>query len=172
MGMTPVEGLIMGTRCGDLDPGIIEYIAHKEDKNIDDIMKVLNKESGVLGVSGGLSSDFRDLEDAYAKEDDVVGHRTLKTFSYKVAKYVGAYMVAMNGVDAICFTAGVGENGPIIRDMVCEYLGFMGVELDEELNNKRGQDLIISKNENGPKIMVIGTNEELMIARETYKLEK
>ena len=172
MGMTPVEGLIMGTRCGDLDPGIIEYIAHKEDKNIDDIMKILNKESGVLGVSGGLSSDFRDLEDAYAKEDDVVGHRALKTFSYKVAKYVGAYMVAMNGVDAICFPAGVGENGPIIRDMVCEYLGFMGVELDEELNNKRGQDLIISKNENGPKIMVIGTNEELMIARDTYKLVK
>jgi acetate kinase len=172
MGMTPVEGLIMGTRCGDLDPGIIEYIAHKEDKNIDDIMKVLNKESGVLGVSGGLSSDFRDLEDAYAEEGDVVGHRTLRTFSYKVAKYVGAYMVAMNGVDAICFTAGVGENGPIVRDMVCEYLGFMGVELDAELNNKRGQDLIISKNENGPKIMVIGTNEELMIARETYKLVK
>ena len=172
MGMTPIEGLIMGTRCGDIDAGIIEFIAHKEDKNIDDIMKILNKESGVLGVSGGLSSDFRDLEDAYAQEGDVVGHRTLRTFSYKVAKYVGAYMVAMNGVDAICFTAGVGENGPIVRDMVCEYLRFMGVELDAELNSKRGQDLIISKNENGPKVMVIGTNEELMIARDTYKLVK
>ena len=172
MGMTPIEGLIMGTRCGDIDAGIIEFIAHKEDKNIDDIMKILNKESGVLGVSGGLSSDFRDLEDAYSKEDDVVGHRTLKTFSYKVAKYVGSYIAAMNGVDAICFTAGVGENGPIVRDMVCEYLGFMGVELDAELNSKRGQDLVISKNENGPKVMVIGTNEELMIARETYALVK
>ena len=172
MGMTPIEGLIMGTRCGDLDPGIIEYIAHKENKSIDDIMKILNKESGVLGVSGGLSSDFRDLEDAYSKEDDVVGHRTLKTFSYKVAKYVGAYMVAMNGVDAICFTAGVGENGPLVRSFVCDYLGFMGVELDQELNSKRGQDLIISKNENGPKVMVIPTNEELMIARDTYALVK
>ena len=172
MGLTPLEGLIMGTRCGDIDPAIIEFIAHKENKSIDDIMKVLNKESGVYGLSGGLSSDFRDLEAAYNQEGDVVGTRTLKTFSYRVAKYIGAYTAAMNGVDAICFTAGVGENGPIVRDMVCEYLGFMGVELDAELNSKRGQDLIISKNENGPKVMVIGTNEELMIARDTYKLVK
>ena len=134
--------------------GFIKMFSDKEDKKT------------------GNSDEYYDIktEDAYAEEGDVVGHRALQTFSYKVAKYVGAYMVAMNGVDAICFTAGVGENGPIVRDMVCNYLGFMGVELDDELNNKRGQDLIISKNENGPKIMVIGTNEELMIARDTYML--
>lgn len=163
----------MGTRSGDIDPAIIEFIAHKENKSIDDIMTVLNKKSGVYGISGGVSSDFRDLEDAYIEGGDEACTRALKTFAYRVAKYIGAYAVAMNGVDAICFTAGVGENSPIIRDIICEnYLAFMGVELDEELNNKRGQDLIISKNEKGPKIMVIPTNEELMIARETYALVK
>ena len=173
MGLTPLEGLIMGTRCGDMDPAIIEFIAHKENKSIDDIMKVLNKESGVYGISGGVSSDFRDLEDAYLEGGDVACTRALKAFAYRVAKYIGSYMVAMDGVDAICFTAGVGENSPIIRSIICDnYLKFMGVELDDEANNKRGQDLVISKNENGPKIMVIPTNEELMIARETYALVK
>ena len=173
MGLTPLEGLIMGTRCGDMDPAIIEFIAHKEGKSIDDIMKILNKESGVLGISDGLSSDFRDLEDAYLKEDDIIGKRALEAFSYRVAKYIGSYAVAMNGVDAICFTAGVGENSPIIRNIICDnYLQFMGIELDQELNNKRGQDLIISTNEKGPKILVIPTDEELMIARDTKELVK
>lgn len=173
MGLTPLEGLIMGTRCGDIDPAIIEFIAHKENKSIDDIMKILNKESGVLGISDGFSSDFRDIEDCYLEEDNTIGVRALEAFSYRVAKYIGAYMVAMNGVDAICFTAGVGENSPIIRNIICDnYLQYMGVELDQELNNMRGKDLIISKNEKGPKIMVIPTDEELMIARETKALVK
>ena len=173
MGLTPLEGLIMGTRSGDMDPAIIEFIAKKEGKSIDQIMNMLNKESGVLGVSDGLSSDFRDLEDAYNKEGDVVGKRTLETFAYRVAKYIGSYTTAMNGVDAICFTAGVGENSVLTRELICkDYLGYLGVEIDPELNGKRGEDLIISKNENGPKVMVIPTNEELMIARDTVALVK
>ena len=173
MGLTPLEGLIMGTRCGDIDPAIIEFIAHKEGKSIDDIMKVLNKESGVLGLSDGLSSDFRDLEDAYVSGSNDKAVKALEAFAYRVAKYIGAYMVAMNGIDGICFTAGVGENSPIIRNIICEnYLQYMGVELDQELNNMRGKDLVISKNEKGPKIMVIPTDEELMIARETTALVK
>jgi acetate kinase len=173
MGLTPLEGLIMGTRSGDIDPAIIEYIAHKEGKSIDQIMTILNKESGVYGLSGGLSSDFRDLEDAYDAAGDKVGHRTLNTFAYRVAKYIGAYISAMNGVDAICFTAGVGENSPLVREIICnQYLGYLGITLDEEANKKRGKDIIISSNETGPRVMVIPTNEELMIARETYALVK
>lgn len=169
MGLTPLEGLIMGTRSGDIDPAIIEYIAHKENKSIEEIMNVLNKKSGVLGLSGNLSSDFRDLEDAYL-EGKEEGVRTMKAFAYRVAKYIGAYTAAMNGADAVCFTAGLGENSPLVRDMVCCYLGYLGVVLDEEQNQKRGEDLIVSKNETGTKILVIPTNEELAIARETYSL--
>ncbi len=172
MGLTPLEGLIMGTRSGDLDPAIIEFIAKKENKSIEQIMNILNKESGVLGLSGGLSSDFRDLEEAGAK-GDAKGTRTLEAFCYRVAKYIGAYIAAMNGVDGICFTAGVGENSPLVRSMVIEkYLTFTGIKLDEAANNKRGEDLIISSNAQGPKVMVIPTNEELMIARDTYALTK
>ena len=171
MGLTPLEGLIMGTRSGDMDPAIIEFIAHKEGKTLEEIMQILNKESGVLGVSDGFSSDFRDLEDAYleGKED---GTRAMKVFAYRVAKYIGAYTAAMNGVDAICFTAGLGENSPIVRRMVCEYLGYLGVTLDEEQNAKRGKDLIVSAADSKTKILVIPTNEELAIARETYELIK
>lgn len=169
MGLTPLEGLIMGTRSGDIDPAIIEFIAHKENKSIEEIMNVLNKKSGVLGLSGNLSSDFRDLEDAYL-EGKEEGVRTMKAFAYRVAKYIGAYTAAMNGADAVCFTAGLGENSPLVRDMVCSYLGYLGVVLDEEQNQKRGEDLIVSKNETGTKILVIPTNEELAIARETYAL--
>ena len=172
MGLTPLEGLIMGTRSGDIDPAIIEFIANKEGKTIGEIMNILNKESGVYGVSDKLSSDFRDLEDANAKEGDVVGKRTLETFCYRVAKYIGAYTAAMNGVDGICFTAGVGENSSLVRSMVCEYLGYLGVELDAEANSKRGEALIVSKNANGAKVMVIPTDEELMIARDTTALVK
>ena len=173
MGLTPLEGLIMGTRCGDIDPAIIEFIAHKENKSIDDIMKVLNKESGVYGLSGGLSSDFRDLEAAYRTEGDTVGHRTMNAFAHRVAKYIGAYTAVMNGVDAICFTAGVGENAGLVRSLVCKgHLEYLGVCFDDEANKKRGEDMIISSNETGPKLMVIPTNEELMIARDTYALVK
>lgn len=169
MGLTPLEGLIMGTRSGDIDPAIIEFLAHKENKSIDEIMAVLNKRSGVLGLSNNLSSDFRDLEDGLtAGNEDAV--RTMKAFCYRVAKYIGAYTAAMNGVDAVCFTAGLGENSPIVRNMVCGYLGYLGIELDEEANNKRGMDLEISTKASKTKVLVIPTNEELAIARETLKL--
>ena len=169
MGMTPLEGLIMGTRSGDIDPAIIEFIAHKENKSIDEVMAILNKKSGVLGLSDNLSSDFRDLEDGLA-EGNENAIRTMKTFCYRVAKYIGAYTAAMNGVDVICFTAGVGENGPIVRTMVCEYLGYLGIKLDEEANQKRGKDLEITVPGCATKVMVIPTNEELAIARETVRL--
>lgn len=169
MGLTPLEGLIMGTRSGDIDPAIIEFIAHKENKSIDEIMSILNKKSGVLGLSSNLSSDFRDLQEAYesGKEE---GIRTIETFAYRVTKYIGAYTAAMNGVDAICFTAGLGENGPFVREMICSRLGYLGITLDKEQNAKRGEDLIISTPDSTTKVLVIPTNEELAIARETKAL--
>lgn len=169
MGLTPLEGLIMGTRSGDMDPAIIEFLAHKEGMDIDQIMNILNKKSGVLGLSDNLSSDFRDLEDGY-HAGNAHAVRTLKTFCYRVAKYVGAYTAAMNGVDVICFTAGVGENAGIVRTFVCEYLGYLGVELDQEANGKRGEDIVISTPDSRTTVMVIPTNEELAIARETVRL--
>ena len=171
MGLTPLEGLIMGTRSGDIDPAIIEFIAHKENKSIDEIMTILNKKSGVLGLSDNLSSDFRDLEAGH-DEGNENATRTLKTFCYRVAKYIGAYVAAMNGVDVICFTAGVGENAAIVRTMVCEYLGYLGITLDQEANHKRGEDIVISTPDSKTTVMVIPTNEELAIARETVRLVK
>lgn len=169
MGLTPLEGLIMGTRSGDLDPAIIEFLCHKENKSVDEVLNILNKKSGVLGMSKNLSSDFRDLEDAYLAGDENAV-RTMDAFCYRVAKYVGAYTAAMNGVDAICFTAGLGENSPFVRDKVCEYLGYLGIELDEEQNHKRGEDLIITTPQSRTKVLAIPTNEELAIARETAAL--
>ena len=172
MGLTPLEGLIMGTRSGDIDPAIIEFIAHKEGKSIDEVMTVLNKKSGVLGLSDNLSSDFRDLEAGY-HEGNARAINTMETFAYRVAKYIGAYTAAMNGVDVICFTAGVGENSAFIRSMICNhYLGYLGVKLDEEANKKRGEDIAISTADSSTTVMVIPTNEELAIARETYRLVK
>ena len=167
MGLTPLEGLIMGTRSGDIDPAIIEFIAHKENKSIDEIMTILNKKSGVLGLSGNLSSDFRDLQAAYEKGDEA-GIRTIETFAYRVTKYIGAYTAAMNGVDAICFTAGLGENNAFMRSLICSRLSYLGVTLDEELNAKRGEDLVITTADSKVKVLMIPTNEELAIARETY----
>ncbi len=169
MGLTPLQGLIMGTRSGDIDPAIIEFLARKENKSIDEIMAVLNKKSGVLGLSDNLSSDFRDLEEGYHKGDENAV-RALKTFCYNVAKYIGAYTAAMNGVDVICFTAGVGENASIVRTFVCEYLGYLGVKLDQEANGKRGEDTVISTADSKTSVLVIPTNEELAIARETVRL--
>lgn len=171
MGLTPLEGLIMGTRSGDIDPAIMEFIAHKENKNIDEVMSILNKQSGVLGLSGNFSSDFRDLESAYRAGEDK-GIRTMKAFAYRVAKYVGAYVAVMNGVDVICFTAGIGENAPLVRSMVCERLGYLGITLDEEQNGKRGEELEITTPDSRTKVLVIPTNEELAIARETFALVK
>lgn len=169
MGLTPLEGLIMGTRSGDIDPAIIEFIAHKEGKSIDEIMAILNKKSGVLGLSDNLSSDFRDLEEGYNKGDENA-IRTMKTYCYHVAKYIGAYAAAMNGVDVICFTAGVGENAALVRTLVCGYLGYLGVNIDQDANHKRGEDIVISTSDSRTTVMVIPTNEELAIARETVRL--
>ena len=171
MGLTPLEGLIMGTRSVDIDPAIIEYIAHKENKTIDEMMTVLNKKSGVLGLSDNLSSDFRDLEKSYNAGEDR-GVRTIQTFAYRVAKYIGAYTAAMNGVDAICFTAGVGENNPLVRKLVCDRLGYLGIAMDTEKNNKRGEEVEISTPDSLVKVLVVPTNEELAIARETASLVK
>ncbi|MCR5304184.1 MAG: acetate kinase [Lachnospiraceae bacterium] len=169
MGLTPLEGMIMGTRSGDMDPAIIEYIANTEKLSLSEVMKVLNKESGVFGLSGGLSSDFRDLEKAY-NEGKVEGKRAFEAYSYRVAKYIGAYTAAMNGTDAIVFTAGVGENDPLIRSMICDYLGYLGVSIDEEANKKRGEEVVISTKDSKVSVLVVPTNEELAIARETVRL--
>ncbi|MFG6382956.1 MAG: acetate kinase [Lachnospiraceae bacterium] len=168
MGLTPLEGLIMGTRSGDIDPGAMEYLAKKENLDLEGIMTILNKKSGVQGLSH-ISSDFRDLEAAAAKEDSA-GIRALKGFIYRAAKYVGAYTAAMNGVDVICFTAGVGENGPNTRKGICDYLGYLGVELDEEANQVRGEEKIISTPNSKVTVLCLPTNEELAIARETVAL--
>ena len=135
MGLTPLEGLIMGTRSGDLDPAIIEYLCNHENLTVSEMLNILNKKSGVLGMSGGISSDFRDLN-AAANEGNEVAKVTLEAYAYRVAKYIGSYTAAMNGVDAITFTAGVGENAAWLRPMVCKYLGFLGVELDEAASEK------------------------------------
>ena len=171
MGLTPLEGLIMGTRSGDIDPAIMEFIAHKEGKNIDEIMTVLNKKSGVYGLSNNLSSDFRDLEAGY-NNGDAHCIRTMNTYCYRVAKYIGSYVAAMNGVDVICFTAGIGENAPLVRSLVCEHLGYLGVAIDEEANHKRGEEIAISTPDSKTTVMVIPTNEELAIGRETVSLVK
>ncbi len=170
MGFTPLEGLIMGTRCGDLDPAIIEYMAHTMDKSLEEVMEILNKESGMLGVSE-LSSDFRDLEDA-AKEGNEAAIRAESTFNYRVAKYIGAYTAAMNGVDAIIFTAGVGENNPGMRKEIINYVGYLGCEIDDEENAVRSVEKVVSTPDSKVKVMVIPTNEELMIARDTVALVK
>ena len=171
MGLTPLEGLIMGTRSGELDPAILEFISNKEHLNLSEVMNILNKKSGVYGLSGDLSSDFRDLEAAYNKGDEKA-KLALETLCYRVAKFIGSYVAAMNGVDVICFTAGVGENAPLVRTWICNYLGYLGVKLDEEANKKRGEDIVITTPDSRTKVMVIPTNEELAIARETLALVK
>ena len=172
MGLTPLEGLVIGTRSGDMDPAIMEFIAKKENLDIDGIMNVLNKKSGVFGLSGGLSSDFRDLTGAMA-EGDKKAKIALEVFAYRVAKYIGAYAAAMNGVDDIVFTAGIGENVSYVREQVCSYLGYLGVELDPDANEKfRGEQGEITKPGCKVRVFVIPTNEELAIARETLALVK
>ena len=169
MGLTPLEGLVMGTRSGDMDPAIMEYIAKKENLDIAGIMNVLNKKSGVFGVSNGLSSDFRDLEDAM-NDGNKYAAAAMEVFCYRVAKYIGSYVAAMNGVDAIAFTAGIGENAAIVREKVMGYLGYLGIALDAEANSKRGDDCVISTADSKVKVAVIPTNEELAICRETVAL--
>ena len=168
MGLTPLEGLAMGTRAGDVDAGALEYIAKKENLDVAGILKVLNKESGVQGLSQ-LSSDFRDLWDG-ADAGNKYAQIALDVFCYRVAKYVGAYVAAMNGVDAIAFTAGVGENDHGVREKVCSYLGYLGVEIDLEANNCRGKEIEITKPGSKVKVWIVPTNEELAICRETVAL--
>ncbi len=169
MGLTPLEGLVMGTRSGSIDPAIVEFIAKKENLDIDGVMDVLNKKSGVFGLTKGLSSDFRDLEDA-AEHGNELAQLALDIFAYDVAKYIGAYTAVMNGVDAIAFTAGIGENGPITRTDVAKYLGYLGIKLDEEKNQMRGSNNKISTEDSKVAVCVIPTNEELAICRETVAL--
>ena len=171
MGLTPLEGLVMGTRSGDIDPSIMEFIAKKENLDIDGVMNVLNKKSGVAGMSG-VSSDFRDLEAAY-NEGNKRAIAAVEVFSYRVAKYIGAYAAAMNGVDAIAFTAGIGENTSFVREKIMAYLGYLGIKIDRVTNDKtRGVEALISTADSSVKVCVIPTNEELAIARETVALVK
>ena len=168
MGLTPLEGLVMGTRSGDIDPAIMEFIAKKENLDIDGIMDVLNKKSGVEGLSG-VSSDFRDLEAAY-HEGNPRALAACEVFAYRVAKYIGAYVAAMNGVDAIAFTAGIGENTSFIREKILAYFGYLGITMDKEANMVRGEDKIISTPDSKVTVCIIPTNEELAIAREAVAL--
>lgn len=170
MGLTPLEGLVMGTRSGDIDPAVVQYIANKEKRSVDDVLNILNKKSGVLGVSG-VSSDFRDLE-AAAKAGNERAKIAFDVFIYRVAKYIGSYVAAMNGVDAIAFTAGLGENNGAARKAICDYLGYLGIKLSATKNQIRGEEVVISTPSSKVKVMVIPTNEELAIAMETVKIVK
>lgn len=170
MGLTPLEGLIMGTRSGDMDPAICDFICTKEGLTSAEMNTVLNKKSGVLGMSG-VSSDFRDVE-AAANEGNHQAAAALDAFYYRVAKYIGAYTAAMNGVDVVAFTAGVGENNIGGRVEICKYLGYLGTEIDLDKNNVRGEERIISKDGSKVTLMAIPTNEELAIARQTLALVK
>ena len=170
MGLTPLAGVPMGTRSGDIDAAVVQFICNKYGMSVDDCLNMLNKKSGVLAISG-VSSDFRDLE-AGAAEGNENCRLALDKFCYEVAKYVGAYAAALNGLDVLTFTAGVGENGPDTRAAVCEYLGYLGVKLDPEKNNMKGKEMLISTPDSKVQVWVVPTNEELMIAQDTAELVK
>lgn len=168
MGLTPLEGITMGTRSGNIDPAIIEYIANKEGKSISEIINMLNKQSGVYGISG-VSSDFRDINKGIAQNNERCDI-AMNVFCYQAAKFIGGYVAAMNGVDAIVFTAGVGENDPLVRKLTCDRLKFLGVEIDDTANQLRGEEVRISTDNSKVSVYVVPTNEELAIARETAAL--
>jgi len=161
----------MGTRSGDIDPAIVSFIADKEGLTADEVVSILNKKSGVLGLSNGLSSDFRDLGNA-ADEGNEMAKATLEAYAYRVAKYIGSYMIAMGGVDVIVFTAGIGENNAQVRALVGNYIACLGTSVDEEKNKIRGEEVILSKPEDKVVTMIVPTDEELAIARETVRLTK
>lgn len=171
MGFTPLEGLVMGTRCGDVDPGALEFLAKKENLDFPQVMAILNQESGVLGISKNFSSDFRELKDAEIKYNEKAA-LAREIFAYKVAKYVGSYAAAMNGVDNIVFTAGVGENDSDIRQEICNYLGFLGITIDELKNREQAEAVRISEGTSKVNVLVIRTNEELEIAREAAEVAR
>ncbi len=170
MGLTPLDGLVMGTRSGSIDPAIVEVLCNKLDKSTGEIINVLNKESGIYGMSG-VSSDFRDLVDAVGT-GNAKAKVALDVFCYKVTKFIGSYVAAMGGVDAIVFTAGIGENNIEVRELICDKLGYLGAYLDKEANNIRGEEKEISTKESSVKLYVVPTNEELAIAKETVALVK
>ncbi|HBH12115.1 MAG: Acetate kinase [Petrotoga mobilis] len=170
MGFTPLEGLVMGTRSGDIDPAIVSFLAQEEGLTVKEVVEILNKKSGVYGITKGFSSDMRDIEDK-ALEGDKVCRLALDIYEYRIAKYIGAYAAAMNGVDVIVFTAGVGENSPVTREEICEkYLTYLGVKIDKEKNNFKGLERVISTPDSKVEVLAVPTNEELMIARETKEL--
>ena len=170
MGLTPLAGLLMGTRCGDIDPSILEFYAQKHNLDVYQVTDILNKKSGVLGISG-VSSDFRDVEEAADAGNERCKY-ALDAFKYQVAKFIGGYAAAMNGVDVIVFTAGVGENSATTRQGVCDYLGYLGITIDAEANGNRGEEIEITTADSKVKVFVVPTNEELMIARDTVALTK
>lgn len=170
MGFTPLEGLVMGTRCGDIDPAIVTFIMEKENLDMNQINDVLNKKSGVLGISG-VSSDFRDIEEAAAAGNERAS-LALEVFDDRVKQYIAAYAAAMGGVDAVIFTAGLGENSAMNRKNICSDMDWMGVTVSDERNNVRGKDAVISTENSRVKVLVVPTNEELMIARDTVELTK
>ncbi|MCD6545804.1 MAG: acetate kinase [Thermotogae bacterium] len=169
MGFTPLEGLVMGTRSGDLDPAIVTYLQEVENLSANEVYEILNKKSGVLGLSG-ISSDMREIEDG-ALEGDPTARLTLDIYEYRIAKYIGAYAAAMNGIDVIVFTAGVGENSPILREEICEnYLEYLGIKIDKKKNDVKGEEVIISTSDSKVSVLVVPTNEELVIARDTKEI--
>lgn len=169
MGMTPLEGMMMGTRAGDIDTSLVEFVAHKENVKCEEIFNAINKKSGLLGVSG-ITNDMRDLE-AAAEKGDKRANLAIEMFAYRAKKYIGSYLAAMNGADAIVFTGGIGENGAEARAMICKDLDFLEIELDPEANKKaRGKEMLISKPGSRIAVWVIPTNEELIIARDTYTI--
>jgi len=170
MGFTPLEGLIMGTRCGDIDAAILPFLMRKENLNADQLDAIMNKQSGVYGMTG-ISSDFRDIEGA-AEKGDEKAQVALDAYVQKVKKYIGSYAAEMNGVDAVVFTAGVGENGIEIRESIASNMEFLGMKLDKEANKVRGKERVISTEDSAVKILLVPTNEELMIARDTLTLVK
>ena len=171
MGLTPLAGVPMGTRSGDIDAGVVQFLCNTYGMDVNECLNVLNKKSGVQALSNGLSSDFRDLENAAAEGNEAAALAREK-FSYEVVKYVGAYTAALNGIDIITFTAGVGENDGGVRADVCKYLGYLGVKIDPEQNKKRGDEIKISTDDSAVQVWIIPTNEELMIAQDTAELVK
>ena len=170
MGLTPLDGLAMGTRSGNIDPSVIEYLVKNVGMSIDEVMNVLNKKSGLYGISDGMSSDFRDLESEEADNRNEAAHLAISIFCYRVAKYIGSYAAAMNGVDAIVFTAGIGENNPMARARILKYLEFLDVKVDDKANDVKGEDRIISTPDSKVLAAAIPTNEEIAIARDTKEI--
>ena len=170
MGLTPVDGLMMGTRCGSIDAGVLNFIHNKEGKSMEEIWNMLNKKSGVLGLSGGQYSDMRDIR-AGAEAGNQVIAEAEEAYFYRVKKFIGAYAAAMGGIDLLVFTGGVGENGPEMREYICSNMEFLGIDFDYDVNRGlKGQDKVLTKPESKTKVVVIGTNEELVIATDTFNI--